>query len=166
MTEFLNRQLGDVVKKCRLNRRQRGRLARRTGQNDRSARLDHTLNQSDRKLRPQGHDGAAPSLTAGRVAKAERLEVLSRRIQEPLCSLTVNVKITPAESDQRCDAAIEGPNARHALGMDGHVGTQCHAQRQSEPDENGAPLPPASCPRDRVAGPIYHDSPHGPHYIM
>jgi len=94
----------------RLNRKERGRLAWRTWQDERGACLIRALDEPDRELRPQGHGGSTPRLASGRIAKIIRLEVLARRIEKALCSLVVDVETPPWKSDQRRHAAVERPH--------------------------------------------------------
>src|SRR6185437_2071730 len=87
--------LGHLVEETRLNLGWRSRLWWWPGKDGSGSHLIRALDKPNGQLWAEGHDGASPSLTSRRIAKAIGFKVLPRCIEKPLRSLVVDVQPAP-----------------------------------------------------------------------
>src|SRR5512139_3796103 len=83
----------DLVEDRGLDGGERTSLTRRPGQHHRGSALDSSLDEADGKLRSKGGHRPDPGLPGSRIEKAERLEVMSGRVDIPLRALTIDIKV-------------------------------------------------------------------------
>ena len=132
-------RLWNVVEQRGLNVHEWWRLARRSRQYDRRARLIGALNQPDGELRTQGHDGAAPGLTGRGIAEAVRLKVISGIDEEALRSLIIDIQTSRTdETEKRGHAPVEATNAGHRLRGRGSFHGEKHQEHSRDEHEQGA----------------------------